>query len=283
LGKGEHVVDVFIDEHGNDNNTLKISSAMRIVGRPDVPKELIVVVGGIHFQMGIQGNCHLEHLTLSQAKKCGVRGWSSFTMEDVLVEQCGFSGVSAQGTGVVGRCTDVEVHQCGRSGVCAVNGGSITLIGAKTTVHHNCTRGRRTDYGLQVYHSSSTIQFGFPLAKEQVSIDNGGGGNWGAGYQGDINQIKTIPLDNQHEMICERFVSMVRALHPHRASEIAGLVLGTIPYREVLNLMEDLDALKACVNAAVLQVAAKVTKVKNRKNKKNKKNKNNKKKKKKKK
>ena len=191
----------------------------------------------------------------------------------------------ADGTGVVGRCTNVEVRQCGWSGVLAYKGGSITLIGAKTTVHHNCTYGRSDDYGLRVFNSSSsTIQLVSPLTKEQVSIDNGGGGNWGAGYQGDTNLIKTIALDNQHEMICERFVSMVRALHPHRASEIAGLVLGTIhDDGEVLNLMEDLDALRACVNAAVLQVAAKVTKVKNRKNKKNKKNKNNKKKKKKKK
>ena len=48
-------------------------------------------------------------------------------------------------------------------------------------------------YGLQVYgSSSSTIQLVSPLTKEQVSIDNGGGGNWGAGGGGDINQIKTI-------------------------------------------------------------------------------------------
>jgi len=61
---------------------------MRIVGRPDVPKEKIVVVGGIHFKKGIQGNCHLQHLTLRQAKWFGVIGDSSFAMEDVLVEQC---------------------------------------------------------------------------------------------------------------------------------------------------------------------------------------------------
>jgi hypothetical protein len=30
------------------------------------------------------------------------------------------------------------------------------------------------------------------LTKEQVAVDNGGGGNWGAEYGGDINQIKTI-------------------------------------------------------------------------------------------
>jgi hypothetical protein len=40
--------------------------------------------------------------------------------------------------------------------------------------------------------SSSTIQLVSPLTKEQVSLDNGGGGNWGADYGGDIHQIKTI-------------------------------------------------------------------------------------------
>jgi hypothetical protein len=192
LGKGEHVVEVVKEDWGDDN-TLRIPSAMRIVGRPDVPKEKIVVVGGVYFKKGIQGNCHLEHLTLRQAKGCGVRGCSSFTMEDVLVEQCVREGLAADGSGGVGRCTNVEVRQCGESGVVARNGASITLIGAKTTVHHNFTRGGVMTYGLLVaYSSSSTIQLVSPLTKEQVAIDNGGGRNWGAENTGDINQIKTI-------------------------------------------------------------------------------------------
>jgi hypothetical protein len=117
-------------------------------------------------------------------------------MEDVLVEQCRYYGVWAQGTGGVGRCTNVEVRYCGLSGVAAGNGASITLIGANTTVHHNCWRRGEVstdEYGLKVYgSSSSTIQLVFPLTKEQVSIDNGGGDNWGAGVYADINQIKTI-------------------------------------------------------------------------------------------
>ena len=116
LGKGEHIVEV-LEEDWGDDNTLRIRSAMTIVGRPDVPKEKIVVVGGIKFEKKIQGNCHLQHLTLRQAKSSGVLGWSSFTMEDVLVEQCGYYGVYASGTGVVGRCTNMEVRQCGMSGV----------------------------------------------------------------------------------------------------------------------------------------------------------------------
>ena len=192
LGQGEHVVEVLTDERGHANNILYISSAMRIVGRPDVPKEKIVVVGGIKFTKGIQGNCHLQHMTLRQLKGNGVRGLSSFTMEDVLVEQCGLIGVVAECAGVVGRCTNVEVRQCGWSGVVASIGASITLIGAKTTVHHNCTQGRGHHYGLNASFSSlSTIQLVSPLTKEQVAVDNGGGGNWGANG-GVLHQIKTI-------------------------------------------------------------------------------------------
>ena len=102
----------------------------------------------------------------------------------------------ADGTGGVGRCTNVEVRQCGNSGVCADGGGSITLIGSKTTVHDNCTKGFIDTYGLVVGSSpSSTIQLVSPLTKETVSINNGGGGNWGAASGADVNNlIKTIDV-----------------------------------------------------------------------------------------
>ena len=190
LGKGQYLIDRRVREY------LQISFAMNIVGDPGVPKEEIVVVGGIWFIEGIQGNCHLQHLTLRQAKYGGVNGYSSFTMEDVLVAHCGGSGVAAYGNvyrDVVGTCTDVEVRQCEMSGVVASNGASVTLIGAKTTVHHNCTNGNYSEeYGLRVSGSSSTIHLVSPLTKEQVSCDNGGAGNWGATEGGDINQIKTM-------------------------------------------------------------------------------------------
>jgi hypothetical protein len=204
LGEGEHEINSFY---------LAVSSAMSIVGRPDVSKEKIVVKGGIAFKEGIQGNCHLQHLTLRRAKGHGVNGLSSFTMEDVLVEQCRYSGVKASGTGVVCRCTNVEVRQCRFSGVYAYDGASISLIGAKTTVHHNCTKGDSGTYGLQVYGScSSTIQLVSPLTKEHVAVNNGGGGNWGAKYGGDIHQIKTIvpvveaEVDTKHQSSTNRGV-----------------------------------------------------------------------------
>jgi len=176
-------------KHHTDGNYEHISSAMNIVGDPGVARKDIVIMGGIWFEKVIPGNCHLQHLTLRQAKECGVCGGSSFTMDDVLVEQCGGVGVVAYGTGVVGRCTNVEVRRCGYNGVFASKGASITLIGAKTTVHHNCTNGNSSYYGLQVGNSSSsTIQLVSPLTKEEVSTDNGGGGNWRAETESDINQ-----------------------------------------------------------------------------------------------
>ena len=184
LGKGEHQINDYY---------LEIPSAMNIVGDSRVAKEKIVVVGGIEFKKRIQGNCHLQHLTLRQAEVDGVFGLSSFTMEDVVVEQCNGYGVVASGTGVVARCTNVEVRKCALSGITASHGGSIRLVGAKTTVHHNCTDGWSDDYGLKVRRSSSsTIQLVHPLTKNIVSTDNAGGGNWGATYGGDIHQIKTI-------------------------------------------------------------------------------------------
>lgn len=184
VGKGKHQID---------GKYLYIASAMNIVGEPGVlNREDIVVVGGIWFEEGIQGNSHLQHLIVRQAKGHGVIGFSSFTMEDVLVEQCGGHGVVATGTGVVGRYTNVTVCQCGGSGVVAIRGASITLFSAKTTVHHNCTKGYNDDYGLLVLGASSTIQLVSPLTKETISTDNGGGGNCGADSGADINQIKTM-------------------------------------------------------------------------------------------
>ena len=123
--------------------------------------------------------------------------------------------MNAYGTGVVGRCTNVEVRQCGMSGVAAFYGASITLIGAKTMVHYNCTKGKSDAYGLGVYgSSSSTIQLVPPLAKEQVSLDNGGGGNWGAEEGGDINQIKTMTEAEIEAAAKERVVPVEPSLPP---------------------------------------------------------------------
>lgn len=189
VGKGTHVVKVYKD-NGEDTNTLHIPSTMRIVGEQGVPRKDIVIVGGIYFQAD---NCHLEGLTVSEAKEHGVRGISYFTMDNVLVNNCGYCGIRVYGADA--KCTNVEVTECGWSGVTAVGGATITLIGDRTSVHGNCIKDLTgDDYGLQA-SQGSTIQLVFPLTKEQVSRNNGGNNgenrNWDG--SGTIKTVTEIP------------------------------------------------------------------------------------------
>ena len=109
------------------------------------------------------------------------------------MEQCRQWGVCVCGSACVARCTNVEVRQCSESGVYAYNGGSITLMDAKTTVHHNNTSGDSYEFGLYLEGTNSKIQLVHPLTKESVATNNQGGGNWGAYDGADSNGIHTIP------------------------------------------------------------------------------------------
>jgi hypothetical protein len=121
-----------------------------------------------------------------------VGGSSSFTLNDLMIDQCGEYGVCAYGSSTLAKCTNITVRQCKLSGVMAQNGGTIIIGGAKTSVHENCTEGETWDYGLKVFGPSSKIQIISPLTKESISERNKGGGDWGANYGADVNDIKTI-------------------------------------------------------------------------------------------
>ena len=77
-------------EHKVESTYLKVPSSMNIIGKPDVSKTEIVIVGGIWIEEEIPGNVHLQHMTIRQEKGDGLRGSLSFTMEDVIVEQCDY-------------------------------------------------------------------------------------------------------------------------------------------------------------------------------------------------
>ena len=211
MGKGEHPIQ---------GRFLKLVSTINIVGDPNVPKEEVVVVGGIdiHLKKEIQGNVHLEHMVIrqvpgGQAKGNGVFAGehSSFTIKDVIVENCPARGVVAIGQGAVGLCTNVEVRQCGMSGVLVHYGAKIVLAGAETKIHQNALLGYPMHYGLSVLGSSATIHLVVPLTKERVSMCNSGGGNWGGtDYDGNINHIKRCVAPLTRDML--RVVSKVRLL-----------------------------------------------------------------------
>ena len=91
---------------------LEVLQPLRIVGAPEVPTHEIVVVGGCFVIKAPAGADHLQHMIIagSGLTNTGVEACVSFTMKDVIVEQCGNCGVS--GFGVVGTCTNVQVRRC---------------------------------------------------------------------------------------------------------------------------------------------------------------------------
>ena len=117
---------------------------MKIVGRPDVPKEKIVVLGvlgreqlrialwfwvAVWFKKGGQGKCHLQHLTLRH----GEGEWSAWIFLFVIFYDgrchCGTVWQPCHVPWCVGvwywrhrTMSNVEVCLCGTSGMRATSG-----------------------------------------------------------------------------------------------------------------------------------------------------------------
>jgi hypothetical protein len=195
LGQGEHVVE----EDKNGYNRLYIKCPVNIVGSPDVlDKSNIVVVGGLWIQgknaSNIHGNVHVEHLTIRGLKNNGVRAYSSFTLNDLMIDQCGYTGVWAMGSSTLARCTNIKVNKCQYSGVLADEGATIILEGTETLIGNNCLKEWARSYGLKVYLVSSKIQIVSPLTKESISKGNGGVGI-------GVGMVKLEPLKSRKKEI----------------------------------------------------------------------------------
>ena len=89
--------------------------------------------------------------------------------------------------------SNCQVSHSKENGV-LVLGGLITMNGSGTSIHNNVTgRGSYYSnmYGLKAI-SFSSIHLVAPLTKESVSINNGGGGNYGG--PGTIKSIRPPTL-----------------------------------------------------------------------------------------
>jgi len=205
LGQGDHVVEDTTNHPAC--NYLHIKCPVNIVGSPKVlDKSKIVVVGG--FWITANG-VHVEHLTIRHKKGCGVYGESSFTLNDLMIDQSGYSGVVATGSSTLSRCINIRISKCHESGVSASKGATIIMDGSDTLIDGNGNwidflRSTGFHYGLKVWDPSSKIQIVSPLTKESISKGNVGNRNWNVGvgrnfnawdveeYQATLNQIETI-------------------------------------------------------------------------------------------
>ena len=195
LGEGEYT-------NGGDKH-LVLDKPTKISGQG---RGMTTLVG---FGLKIEGNksdgiVEINNLKIKGAGKTGLYADEGMKviMRGCTVEDCQWSGVCAQGADI--SCDDLQVVGCGRSGVCAYDSNAtITLSGQGTSIQGNVTKGASKSlssgrdsryYGLDIHpngfgcSSFGTIHLVHPLTKEQISTNNGGGGNWSRNG-GNIKQV----------------------------------------------------------------------------------------------
>lgn len=126
---------------------------------------------------------------------CGVFGLHAEDGMNLIVKRCTIEKCHEHGVRVYNAdvsCDDLQVTGCYGSGVC-VYSGTMKLNGEGTRIEGNVTEGDSQSYGVQAYSSDSKIQLVAPLTKEKISINNGGGGNWGGSEEhGDVGTVEQV-------------------------------------------------------------------------------------------
>ena len=178
---------LFIDEgehDGAEGNYVTMKKPLSMYGAGRGNTMLIGVSLSIQGKKS-DGIVEIEDLTIKGGQEDGLlanRGMNVI-MRGCSVEECQRNGVSAYGADIT--CDDLQVVGCRGSGVEADDDATITLSGKGTSIQGNGTNGESSSYGLEVSYSSSKIELVAPLSKEQISINNGGGGNWNGGGEYD--------------------------------------------------------------------------------------------------
>jgi len=171
--------------HDEQGEYVVIDFPLTIVGES---KEGCTIVGGLMMKGKKEDDVNVKNLTISQSKRNGVDGEEgmSFHLFHLNIEKSEVFGVCVSVTkrNTMSNC---QVSHSKRCGVYLEN-GLITVKGSGTSIHNNVTGGNSMWYGLYTSHSSS-IHLVSPLTKENISINNGGGGNYGG--NGTIKTIRT--------------------------------------------------------------------------------------------
>jgi parallel beta-helix repeat protein len=184
--KENGISDIFLEDgvHDEKGEVIVIDFPLTIIGES---KDGCTIIGGLKMTGKKEDDVNVKHLTISQSKECGVDGYGgmSFHLFHLNIEKSKGNGVYVRGTkrNTMSNC---QVSHSKDSGVRLYgDGGLITMNGSGTSIHNNVTGGASYYYGLYTCYSSS-IHLVSPLTKENVSINNGGGGNY------DDGDIKTI-------------------------------------------------------------------------------------------
>jgi len=176
---------IFINEGDYEvEEYLPINYAMKIIG---AGRDKTTIHGGGFRIAGTKEEGKtvvLKGMTIEGSSGQGLFGNNglSFLCKDMTFTQCGNHGVYAGNT--KGRLINCVITQCDGSGISCGENALIELEGSQTKVDGNVTSGNSYYYnynvnGLTTYNTSSKIHLLFPLTKESVSTNNGGGMNYG--------------------------------------------------------------------------------------------------------
>jgi hypothetical protein len=175
--------------HGN-NSPVNINYPLRMIGAGQNQTFLnnyrFLRIGGTQ-EEGKRVN--MQYMTMKGSRTHGLFAYNglSFLCKDMTFTQCG-GGVYALNT--KGRFINCVITQCGSCGISCGYNTLIELEGDQTKVDGNVTSGYGDCYGLETYHTSSTIHLLFPLTKESVSTNNRGGRNYNS--RGTIQTVDTF-------------------------------------------------------------------------------------------
>jgi hypothetical protein len=178
--------------HGNDEKCVTIGYPIMIIG---AGQDKTIFHGGFKIEGTKEEGKRvgLKAMTIMRSIHTGLEAFNglSFLCDSITFTQCGLFGVRADYT--KGRLINCVITQ---SLWCGIHCGSNTLIeleGDQTKVDGNVTMWLSNRYGLSTNEyddNTSIIHLLFPLTKESVSTNNGGGKNYGGG--GTIQTVESF-------------------------------------------------------------------------------------------
>ena len=186
IDNGNHTIDIYKEYSSARSycNYVNINIPISIIGES---REHCIVIGGLKVHGKKEDDVNVSDLTLLESKGPGV--WGNYGailhLDNVSVENSGTDGVLVRGS----KCNTMKncnVSHSKWNGLLVEDGGSMTIDGNATTVHHNCTGGSSRTYGLHSNESSASFHLASSLTIETICKNNGGGGNY---HESDADRV----------------------------------------------------------------------------------------------
>jgi len=177
-----NINQIFLENgvHDEQGESVVIDFPITIIGES---KDGCTINGGLWIKGKKEDDVNVKHLTISQSKGNGVWGnkGMAFHLFHMNIEKSEGSGIFVHDTkrNTMSNC---QVSHSKNSGVKIYGDGLIRIKGSGTSIDNNVKyvmEDFRICYGLHTLDSSASIHLVSPLTKESVSINNGGGGNYG--------------------------------------------------------------------------------------------------------